>query len=94
MKKVLGGTMIGQVAKAVTPKVSVDTSGMDAATAAVAAAQQAANNLSQNYKADLNNPNMANVVAGGSAADSAISLDQGMRKKRQGGLASQLGINV
>lgn len=76
-------------------KAKVDNSGTEAANRAIAAANEASNNMARNFKVDLANENISNVVAGGSAADSAVALDQGSRKKRQaGGLASQLGINL
>lgn len=52
----------------------------------------AANNLQQNFSADLTNDNLATVVAGGSAAD----ISPGSTRKRRnatGGLSSQLGIS-
>ncbi len=77
-----------------TPKVQVDTSGTEAANAAVAKAQEAANNLQKNFAADLKTQNIASVVAG-DAVDAVVPDQASGRKKRQGtGLASQLGINV
>lgn len=76
-------------------KAKVDNRGVAEANAAVAAAQEAANNLAKNFKTDLTNENISNVVAGGTAADSAVAMEQGGRKKRStGSLSSQLGINV
>lgn len=74
-----------------TPKV--DTSGTERAQKAIADAQAAATNLQKNFAADLRTENIAQVTAGGTAAD--VPEVTGTRKKRpQGGLASQLGINV
>lgn len=73
-----------------TPKV--DTSGTKAAQEAVARAQEAANNLNKNFKADLGTENITNVVAGGSA--DAVDTATGSTRKRKAttGLSSSLGI--
>ena len=49
-----------------SPKI--DTKGQEKAAKAQAAAQEAANNLSANMAADLKTDNMAQVIAGGTAA--------------------------
>lgn len=73
-----------------SPKI--DTSGTAAAQAATARAQEAANNLSKNFRADLGTENLSTVVAGGSA-DAAGGIADAMRKRKpQGGLSSSLGI--
>ena len=73
-----------------TPKV--DTSGTKMAQEAAARAQEAANNLNKNFKADLSTENLTDVVAGGTA--DAMDLGIGGMKKRKptGGLSSSLGI--
>lgn len=72
---------------------SIDTSGTEAAQKAVAAAQESANNLKKNFQADLGTENLTNVVAGGSAADSAMDVGSvRKRKPASGGLSSSLGI--
>ena len=72
-----------------TPKV--DNSGTKAAQEAAARAQEAANNLNKNFRADLSTENITDVVAGGTAE----ALDRGTggpRKRKIAGLASSLGI--
>lgn len=55
--------------------------------------QREAQSLSANNGADLTTSNISNVVAGGTA--DATSYDSSALKKRKGGgLSSQLGINV
>ena len=72
-----------------SPKI--DTSGTEKAQAAIAAAQEAANNLRQNYAADLSNQQLTSAVAGGGA--DVAAPDVAKLKKRQGtGLSSSLGI--
>lgn len=79
-------------------KVKVDNSGVAAANAAMAKAQEAATNLSKNFGADLKTENIAKVVAGdGSEGAGGTDLNpivRRARKQRSGGLASQLGVNV
>ena len=71
----------------------IDTSGTAAAQAATARAQEAANNLSKNFRADLGTENLSNVVAGGSADAAAGGIADAMRKRKpQAGLSSSLGI--
>lgn len=72
----------------------VDTSGTEAAQAAVAAAQEQANNLRKNFGADLSNENITNVVAGGSAAGSETATTATRRRRQGSGLSSQLGLSV
>ena len=74
-----------------TPKI--DTSGTERAQRAIAEAQAAANNLQKNFQTDLKTENMTQVVAG----DGAEVADDGpspKRRRRGGGLSSQLGIDV
>lgn len=71
----------------------IDTSGTEQAQAAVAAAQTAANNLQQNFAADLTNDNLSQVVAGGSAAEAGAVPGSRKRRPGAGGLSSQLGIS-
>jgi len=78
-------------------KVKVDNSGVAAANAAMAKAQEAATNLSKNFGADLKTDNVAKVVSGdGSEGPQGLlsGVVQRARKKRSGGLSSQLGVNV
>ena len=76
-----------------SPKV--DTSGQERAAKAAADAQAAANNLQANFATDLKTENLGQVVAGGTADQMDTSIGNTMkRKKPQGSLASQLGINV
>ena len=71
----------------------IDTSGTERAQRAVAEAQTAANNLQKNFQTDLKTENMAQVVAGG-GAEVAIPESSPKRRRKGGGLSSQLGINV
>jgi hypothetical protein len=71
----------------------VDTSGTEKATAAVAEAQTAANNLRQNMAADLTNENIATVVAGGAAGEGSGFAGPTKRRRTGVGLSSQLGIS-
>ena len=73
-----------------SPKV--DNSGAEAAAKAQAEAQAVANNLQKNFATDLKNANLTQVNAGGDA-NSVVQTETARRKKVQGGLASQLGIN-
>lgn len=70
----------------------VDNSGVEAATRAQAQAQEAATNLQKNFQADLGTENMAQVVAGGSAAAESDLTTGTLKRRRGGGLSSQLGI--
>lgn len=70
----------------------VDNSGAEAAARATAEAQAVANNLQKNFATDLKNANLTQVNAGGDA-NSVMQTETARRKKVQGGLASQLGIN-
>lgn len=74
-----------------TPKI--DTSGTERAQRAIAEAQAAANNLQKNFQTDLKTENMTQVVAGGGAE---VDGDESSPKRRRkgGGLSSQLGIDV
>lgn len=74
-----------------TPKI--DTSGTERAQRAIAEAQAAANNLQKNFQTDLETENMTQVVAG-AGAESAIDESAPKRRRKGGGLSSQLGINV
>lgn len=74
-----------------TPKI--DTSGTERAQRAVAEAQAAANNLQKNFQTDLKTENMTQVVAGDGYAELS-SPESSPKRRRQGGLSSQLGINV
>lgn len=71
----------------------IDTSGSEAAQKAIADAQTAANNLKQNYSADLSNDNLTNVVAGGGAEAGGITASKTRKRPGMGGLSSSLGIN-
>ena len=74
-----------------TPKI--DTSGTERAQRAIAEAQAAASNLQKNFQTDLKTENMTQVVAGdGAEVDTHESSQK--RRRRGGGLSSQLGINV
>lgn len=81
-------------------KVKVDNSGVAAANAAMAKAQEAATNLSKNFGADLKTNNIAKVVAGdgsegaGDDMGGVNPLVRRARKQRQTALSSQLGVNV
>lgn len=74
-----------------SPKI--DTSGTERAQRAVAEAQAAANNLQKNFQTDLKTENMTQVVAGDGYAELS-NPGSTSKRRRQGGLASQLGINV
>ena len=74
-----------------TPKI--DTSGTERAQRAIAEAQAAANNLQKNFQTDLKTENLTQVTPGTGAE--AVGTDEApKRKRRSGGLSSQLGINV
>ena len=82
-------------------KVKVDNSGVAAANAAMAKAQEAATNLSKNFGADLKTNNLAKVVAGdggdvgGGAGGSELNpIVQRHRRQKKAALSSQLGVNV
>ena len=85
---------MGKLVKTLTggPAVQVDNSGVEMAAKAQADALAAANNLAANYRADLTNNNIANVVAGGSA-DAVGSVADIIKKKPGSGLSSVLGIS-
>lgn len=66
-----------------------------AAAQAAAEAQLAANNLQANLAKDLKTENVSQVVAGGTADVLDAMSDTALKKKRpQGSLSSQLGVNV
>lgn len=66
-----------------------------AAAQAAAEAQLAANNLQANLAKDLKTENVSQVVAGGTADAMDAMADSTLKKKRpQGSLSSQLGVNV
>lgn len=73
-----------------SPKIKRDY----AAEKAAAEAQAAANNMAQNFKADLSNENLTQIVPGGTADE--LVTNEPMRKRRNPGasLSSQLGINA
>ena len=73
-----------------SPKI--DTSGTEQAQRAIAEAQAAASNLQKNFQTDLKTENMTQVVAGEGELSSPESSPK--RRRRGGGLSSQLGINV
>ena len=62
------------------------------AQAAQAKAVEAANNMTQNFKTDLTSENMAQVVAGGSAAAADTATTDLKKKRPRGQLSSQLGL--
>ena len=74
-----------------TPKI--DTSGTERAQRAIAEAQAAANNLQKNFQTDLKTENLTQV-APGAGAEAGVTDEVPKRKRRSGGLSSQLGINV
>lgn len=74
-------------------RAKIDTSGTEAAQRAIAEAQRAANNLNQNFRTDLSNENLTQVVAGGGAEAAAIETGT-RRRRRNSGLSSSLGIDV
>ena len=73
-----------------SPKI--DTSGTERAQRAIAEAQAAASNLQKNFQTDLKTENMTQVVAGDAELSSPESSPK--RRRKGGGLSSQLGINV
>ncbi len=73
---------------------SVDTSGTERAQRAIADAQTAANNLSQNFQKDLKTENITQITPGGDSAAATDVASAGPKRKRSSGLASQLGIDV
>ena len=74
-----------------SPKI--DTSGTERAQKAVAEAQTAANNLQKNFQTDLKTENLTQVTPGAGAE--AVGTDEAPKRRRKsGGLSSQLGINV
>ena len=74
-------------------KPKIDTSGTERAQRAIAEAQTAANNLQKNFQTDLATENLTQVTPGTGAE--AVGTDEApKRKRRSGGLSSQLGINV
>ena len=76
-----------------TPKI--DTSGTERAQRAIAEAQAAANNLQKNFQTDLKTENLTQVTPGAGAGAEAVGTDEApKRKRRSGGLSSQLGINL
>ena len=77
-----------------TPKI--DNSGTERAQRAIAEAQAAANNLQKNFQTDLKTENLTQVTPGtGAEAVGTDGTDEApKRKRRSGGLSSQLGINV
>lgn len=83
------------------PRINVDNSGIAAAQAAQAQANQAiadanaaAQILRKNTSADLSTNNIANVVAGGSAEQVEAIGDFHRKRKPTTGLSSALGINL
>ena len=74
-----------------TPKI--DTSGTERAQRAIAEAQAAANNLQKNFQTDLKTENLTQVTPG-AGAEVGVTDEAPKRKRRSGGLSSQLGINV
>lgn len=73
----------------------VDNTGVAQANQAIADAQAAANNLKQNFAADLRSENIASIKAGGGAeAASSGAPVSTYRRRRTPGLATQLGINT
>lgn len=65
------------------------------AAASAAAAEKASQEMKANFATDLTNENQGTVIAGGTA-DSATtnSANDLLKKKKAGGLSSQLGLNV
>ena len=74
-----------------TPKI--DNSGTERAQRAIAEAQAAANNLQKNFQTDLKTENLTQVTPG-AGAEAGVTDEAPKRKRRSGGLSSQLGINV
>ena len=76
-----------------TPKI--DNSGTERAQRAIAEAQAAANNLQKNFQTDLKTENLTQVTQGtGAGAEAGVTDEAPKRKRRSGGLSSQLGIDV
>ena len=71
----------------------IDTSGTERAQRAIAEAQAAANNLQKNFQTDLKTENLTQVAPGAGAL-TGVTDEAPRRKRRSGGLSSQLGINV
>lgn len=72
----------------------IDTSGTERAQRAIAEAQAAANNLQKNFQTDLSIENLAQVTPGaGAGAEAAVADEAPKRRRRAGGLSSQLGID-
>lgn len=59
-------------------------------------AEQASQNLKKNFAQDLNQENIGQVLAGGSAAaaDATTMVDSSLKKKQKQNLSTSLGINV
>jgi len=74
-----------------TPKI--DTSGTERAQRAILEAQRVANNLQQNFAADLKTENVTQVSAGG-GAEEMVGAGSTRRRRTSSGLSSQLGIMV
>lgn len=74
-----------------SPKI--DTSGTERAQRAIAEAQAAANNLQKNFQTDLRNENLTQVTPG-AGAEAAVADEAPKRRRRAGGLSSQLGIDI
>ena len=74
-------------------KPKIDTSGTERAQRAIAEAQAAANNLQKNFQTDLTTENLTQVTPG-AGAEAGVTDEAPRRKRRSGGLSSQLGINV
>lgn len=70
----------------------VDNSGVERAQRAIAAAQDAANALQENFRTDLKTENLTEVVPGEVETEDTSSARR--RRRQTGGLSSQLGINV
>jgi len=73
-----------------TPKI--DTSGAERAQRAILEAQRVANNLQQNFAADLQTENVTQVSAGGGAEEMMAGAGGTRRRRTGSGLSSQLGI--
>ena len=73
-------------------KPKIDTSGTERAQQAIAEAQAAANNLQQNFQADLKTENLTQVTPGTGAE--GVPDEAPKRRRRSGGLSSQLGIDA
>lgn len=70
----------------------VDNSGVERAQRAIAASQEAANALQENFRTDLKTENLTEVVPGVVETEDTSSARR--RRRQTGGLSSQLGINV